>query len=69
MCPRTVRSSGGEAESLSSLSEDADLGSVSRRSTRQCHLLLDVFNATEHELSVGARSDEELILHAGECQR
>lgn len=38
-------------------------------STRQCHLLLDVFNATEHELSVRARSDEELILHAGECQR
>ncbi|KAJ1075841.1 hypothetical protein K5549_003148 [Capra hircus] len=37
--------------------------------TRQCHLLLDVFNATEHELSVRARSDEELILHAGECQR
>lgn len=51
------------------MSEDADLGSVSRRSTRQCHLLLDVFNATEHELSVRARSDEELILHAGECQR
>ena len=39
------------------------------RSTRQCHLLLDVFNSTEHELTVSARSNEELILHAGECQR
>lgn len=38
-------------------------------STRQCHLLLDVFNATEHELSLSARGNEELILHAGECQR
>uniref|UniRef100_A0A8D1JE91 Trafficking protein particle complex subunit 9 n=1 Tax=Sus scrofa TaxID=9823 RepID=A0A8D1JE91_PIG len=38
-------------------------------STRQCHLLLDVFNSTEHELTVSARSNEELILHAGECQR
>lgn len=44
-------------------------GSVFCRSTRQSHLLLDVFNSTEHELSVRARSDEELILHAGECQR
>nr|KAF6301004.1 trafficking protein particle complex 9 [Myotis myotis] len=38
-------------------------------STRQCHLLLDVFNSTEHELSLSARGNEELILHAGECQR
>ncbi|KFO30992.1 Trafficking protein particle complex subunit 9 [Fukomys damarensis] len=38
-------------------------------STRQCHLLLDVFNSTEHELTVSARRNEELILHAGECQR
>ncbi|XP_038541038.1 trafficking protein particle complex subunit 9 isoform X5 [Canis lupus familiaris] len=38
-------------------------------STRQCHLLLDVFNSTEHELTVSARGNEELILHAGECQR
>ncbi|XP_049709955.1 trafficking protein particle complex subunit 9 isoform X2 [Elephas maximus indicus] len=38
-------------------------------STRQCHLLLDVFNSTEHELTVSARSNQELILHAGECQR
>uniref|UniRef100_A0A8C4MXI9 Trafficking protein particle complex 9 n=1 Tax=Equus asinus asinus TaxID=83772 RepID=A0A8C4MXI9_EQUAS len=38
-------------------------------STRQCHLLLDVFNSTEHELTVSARSNEELVLHAGECQR
>ncbi|XP_054547930.1 trafficking protein particle complex subunit 9 isoform X1 [Talpa occidentalis] len=38
-------------------------------STRQCHLLLDVFNSTDHELAVTARSDEELILHPSECQR
>ncbi|XP_044540410.1 trafficking protein particle complex subunit 9 [Gracilinanus agilis] len=38
-------------------------------STRQCHLLLDVFNSTEHELTISAKSNEELILHAGECQR
>nr|XP_027806387.2 trafficking protein particle complex subunit 9 isoform X1 [Marmota flaviventris] len=38
-------------------------------STRQCHLLLDVFNSTEHELTIGARNNEELTLHAGECQR
>ncbi|KAM6215248.1 trafficking protein particle complex subunit 9 isoform 5-T5 [Rhynchocyon petersi] len=38
-------------------------------STRQCHLLLDVFNSTEHELTISARSNAELILHAGECQR
>ncbi|XP_012503597.1 PREDICTED: trafficking protein particle complex subunit 9 isoform X3 [Propithecus coquereli] len=38
-------------------------------STRQCHLLLDVFNSTEHELTVSAKSNEELVLHAGECQR
>ncbi|EAW92200.1 NIK and IKK{beta} binding protein, isoform CRA_a [Homo sapiens] len=38
-------------------------------STRQCHLLLDVFNSTEHELTVSTRSSEALILHAGECQR
>ncbi|CAH2286014.1 trafficking particle complex subunit 9 isoform X1 [Pelobates cultripes] len=38
-------------------------------STRQCHLLLDVFNSTEHELTVSAKDNEGLILHAGECQR
>uniref|UniRef100_A0A8C8U0M6 Trafficking protein particle complex 9 n=1 Tax=Peromyscus maniculatus bairdii TaxID=230844 RepID=A0A8C8U0M6_PERMB len=38
-------------------------------STRQCHLLLDVFNSTEHELTVCARNNSELILHASECQR
>nr|XP_020012646.1 trafficking protein particle complex subunit 9 isoform X3 [Castor canadensis] len=38
-------------------------------STRRCHLLLDVLNSTEHELTVSARSSEELVLHAGECQR
>ncbi|XP_075405341.1 trafficking protein particle complex subunit 9 isoform X2 [Tenrec ecaudatus] len=38
-------------------------------STRQCHLLLDVFNSTEHELTVSARHNGELILHASECQR
>nr|XP_020144295.1 trafficking protein particle complex subunit 9 [Microcebus murinus] len=38
-------------------------------STRKCHLLLDVFNSTEHELTVSAKSNEELVLHAGECQR
>uniref|UniRef100_A0A7N4NS12 Trafficking protein particle complex subunit 9 n=1 Tax=Sarcophilus harrisii TaxID=9305 RepID=A0A7N4NS12_SARHA len=38
-------------------------------STRQCHLLLDVFNSTEHELTISAKNNEELILHAGECQR
>ncbi|XP_050183734.1 trafficking protein particle complex subunit 9 [Myiozetetes cayanensis] len=38
-------------------------------STRQCHLLLDVFNSTEHELTISAKNNEDLILHAGECQR
>ncbi|NXH44553.1 TPPC9 protein, partial [Dicaeum eximium] len=38
-------------------------------STRQCHLLLDVFNSTEHELTISARNNEDLILRAGECQR
>ncbi|XP_022357844.1 trafficking protein particle complex subunit 9 isoform X2 [Enhydra lutris kenyoni] len=38
-------------------------------SSRKCHLLLDVFNSTEHELTVSARGNEELVLHAGECQR
>ncbi|NXK86039.1 TPPC9 protein, partial [Formicarius rufipectus] len=38
-------------------------------STRQCHLLLDVFNSTEHEVTISARNNEDLILHAGECQR
>lgn len=40
-----------------------------RCSTRQCHLLLDVFNCTEHELTVCARSSEELTLHPSERQR
>ncbi|XP_036779007.2 trafficking protein particle complex subunit 9 isoform X7 [Manis pentadactyla] len=38
-------------------------------SSRQCHLLLDVCNSAEHELTVSARSEDELILRAGECQR
>lgn len=38
-------------------------------STRQCHLLLDVFNSTEHELTVSAQNNQDLLLHAGECQR
>ncbi|NXG24933.1 TPPC9 protein, partial [Grallaria varia] len=38
-------------------------------STRQCHLLLDVFNSTEHELTISAKNNEDLILHSGECQR
>ncbi|XP_013918861.1 PREDICTED: trafficking protein particle complex subunit 9-like [Thamnophis sirtalis] len=38
-------------------------------STRQCHLLLDVFNYTEHELMISAKNNEDLVLHAGECQR
>lgn len=38
-------------------------------STRQCHLLLDVFNATEQELTVSAHHTDELVLQAGSCQR
>ncbi|XP_054981496.1 trafficking protein particle complex subunit 9 isoform X3 [Sorex araneus] len=38
-------------------------------STRQCHLLLDVFNATEQELTVSACSADELVLQAGSWQR
>ncbi|XP_030645125.1 trafficking protein particle complex subunit 9 [Chanos chanos] len=38
-------------------------------STRQCHLLLDVFNSTEHELTLSSRNNEDLLLHASECQR
>ncbi|NP_001135612.1 trafficking protein particle complex subunit 9 [Xenopus tropicalis] len=38
-------------------------------STRQCHLLFDVFNSTEHELTINAKDNQDLILHAGECQR
>ncbi|XP_016401360.1 trafficking protein particle complex subunit 9-like [Sinocyclocheilus rhinocerous] len=38
-------------------------------STRQCHLLLDVFNATEHELTLSAKNNQDLVLHASECQR
>ena len=38
-------------------------------STRQCHLLLDVFNSTEHELTVSAKNNQDLVLHASECQR
>ncbi|KAM9306216.1 trafficking protein particle complex subunit 9 isoform 2-T3 [Pholidichthys leucotaenia] len=38
-------------------------------STRQCHLLLDIFNPTEHELTVGAKNNQDLVLHASECQR
>uniref|UniRef100_A0AAV2K336 Trafficking protein particle complex 9 n=1 Tax=Knipowitschia caucasica TaxID=637954 RepID=A0AAV2K336_KNICA len=38
-------------------------------STRQCHLLLDIFNPTEHELTVSASNNQDLVLHASECQR
>ncbi|XP_077207528.1 trafficking protein particle complex subunit 9 isoform X2 [Paroedura picta] len=38
-------------------------------STRQCHLLLDVFNATDHELTISAKNNEDLVLRAAECQR
>ncbi|KAG7458179.1 hypothetical protein MATL_G00235340 [Megalops atlanticus] len=38
-------------------------------STRQCHLLLDVFNSTEHELTVSAKNNQDLVLHPSECQR
>ncbi|XP_034016028.1 LOW QUALITY PROTEIN: trafficking protein particle complex subunit 9 [Thalassophryne amazonica] len=38
-------------------------------STRQCHLLLDIFNPTEHELTVSAKNNQNLVLHASECQR
>ncbi|CAL8362995.1 unnamed protein product [Arctogadus glacialis] len=38
-------------------------------STRQCHLLLDVFNSTEHEVTVSAKNNQDLVLHASECQR
>ncbi|XP_036826569.1 trafficking protein particle complex subunit 9 isoform X3 [Oncorhynchus mykiss] len=37
--------------------------------TRQCHLLLDVFNSTEHELMVSANNNQDLVLHPSECQR
>ncbi|CAM4638800.1 unnamed protein product [Leuciscus chuanchicus] len=37
-------------------------------STRQCHLLLDVFNSTEHELTLSAKNNQDLVLHASECQ-
>ncbi|ERE84739.1 trafficking protein particle complex subunit 9 [Cricetulus griseus] len=48
------------------LAKDAGLDGSS---TRQCHLLLDVFNSTEHELTICARNNSELVLHASECQR
>uniref|UniRef100_A0A3Q0R101 Trafficking protein particle complex subunit 9 n=1 Tax=Amphilophus citrinellus TaxID=61819 RepID=A0A3Q0R101_AMPCI len=38
-------------------------------STRHCHLLLDIFNPTEHELTVSAENNQDLVLHASECQR
>ncbi|XP_059899659.1 LOW QUALITY PROTEIN: trafficking protein particle complex subunit 9 [Gadus macrocephalus] len=38
-------------------------------STRQCHLLLDVFNSTEHEVTLSAKNNQDLVLHASECQR
>ncbi len=43
--------------------------SLSVHSTRQCHLLLDIFNPTEHELTVSAKNNQDLVLHASECQR
>lgn len=42
---------------------------LSFHSTRQCHLLLDIFNPTEHELTVSAKNNQDLVLHASECQR
>uniref|UniRef100_A0A673ZXS4 Trafficking protein particle complex subunit 9 n=1 Tax=Salmo trutta TaxID=8032 RepID=A0A673ZXS4_SALTR len=45
------------------------LSSVLLPQTRQCHLLLDVFNSTEHELTVSANNNQDLVLHASECQR
>lgn len=42
---------------------------MSVRSTRQCHLLLDIFNPTEHELTVSAKNNQDLVFHASECQR
>ncbi|KAM4630730.1 trafficking protein particle complex subunit 9 isoform 2-T2 [Polymixia lowei] len=38
-------------------------------STRQCHLLLDIFNSTEHEITVSAKNNQDLVLHGSECQR
>ncbi|KAM8882831.1 trafficking protein particle complex subunit 9 isoform 1-T1 [Synchiropus picturatus] len=38
-------------------------------STRQCHLLFDIFNPTEHELTVSAKNNQDLVLHPSECQR
>lgn len=38
-------------------------------STRQCHLLLDIFNPTEHELTVSADNNLDLVLHPSESQR
>uniref|UniRef100_A0AAY4D577 Trafficking protein particle complex 9 n=1 Tax=Denticeps clupeoides TaxID=299321 RepID=A0AAY4D577_9TELE len=38
-------------------------------SMRQCHLLLDVFNSTEHELTINAKNNQDLLLYASECQR
>ncbi|XP_029298705.1 trafficking protein particle complex subunit 9 isoform X2 [Cottoperca gobio] len=38
-------------------------------STRHCHLLLDIFNPTEHELTVSAKNNQDLVLHGSECQR
>ncbi|KAG7266389.1 hypothetical protein CRUP_026049 [Coryphaenoides rupestris] len=35
----------------------------------RCHLLLDVFNSTEHEVTVSAKNNQDLVLHASECQR
>ncbi|XP_063041125.1 trafficking protein particle complex subunit 9 [Engraulis encrasicolus] len=45
------------------------VSTLSATSTRQCHLLLDVFNSTEHELTVSSKNNQDLLLHASECQR
>ncbi|KAM3595839.1 uncharacterized protein V6R79_003704 [Siganus canaliculatus] len=45
------------------------VSTLSATSTRQCHLLLDIFNPTEHELTVSAKNNQDLVLHASECQR
>uniref|UniRef100_A0A8D3CDM2 Trafficking protein particle complex subunit 9 n=1 Tax=Scophthalmus maximus TaxID=52904 RepID=A0A8D3CDM2_SCOMX len=53
----------------SELSVGVNRVSVCVHSTRQCHLLLDIFNPTEHELTVSAKNNQDLVLHASECQR
>lgn len=79
MCDKSLLPSSGRGQSPGKrkmqslpplgLSETLNLPLPFLHSTRQCHLLLDAFNSTERELTVSARGNEELTLHAGECQR